>query len=317
MSTTKKTAPVDVVRPKLLPGSDMAALHRSTGPLAEALATIPEWVEHMGHLAHLQAQRPQHRGAATLEMEAEARLIQVIESREPIDYDALTASVADAHARTTSDAAVFRAFETAAWSYSQRLDASVRENAEQIHSHLSGQLADLIDRARLNPDTLGLNAESAITSGQVEDFQAMRAQREEFHAIRSAVGRMRQRVGFNPQHPQYSELLWLSNPLEVFDRWRDWRAGARVEEQNPNSPRVIPPWPTTSGGDQEAAWFDYLVSTPDAVAWCPSEEQHDAVGDKLADHQYREWISDGSPSKRGPRSDMGAMSYGPLGVMGR
>lgn len=303
--TTKTTGPAEVIRPNLLPGSDMAALHRSTGPLATALATIPEWVENMGHLAHLQNQRPQQRGVATLEMEAEARLAGAVESREQIDLDMLTEYVVTTYARTTSNAAIFRAFETVAASYSRRLDECVRTNADQIHDHLSAQLGEVIGRARTNLEALNLNAEDAIAVGQVDAWQAMKTHREEFQAIRSAAGRLRQRLGFNPQHPVYAELMWLRNPAQVFDRWHDWRTGVRVDPQNPDSPPLRAPWPSVIGAEETAAWFHYLVNTPAAEPWCPSEDQHDKVGGALADLQHREWIEQGSPSKRGRAPSVG------------
>lgn len=296
MPTATKTAPrktsaPDVTLPTLLPGSDMPNLHRDNGPLGDALRSIPAWVSAARDLARLTAARPERRNVATPEVEIEAYLENALADGADIDLDALTDYARTVTAELAVMSALHHGFEAAVRQAANRLDETLRDHRQEIHAHLTAQLVDVVEDARDRADAIGLTAEQAIAAGLVDAYQELGDVLLRFRRLRTAASALNTRLGWNithAAHAAFPELMWISNPTDVFEHWRAWHVdGALVNPRDDRDRRPLtPPWPevTARGDEGLRGWFVFLARTPDAEPWLPTPEQYDAAAKELADY---------------------------------
>jgi hypothetical protein len=265
--------------------STIPTIQRSGGPLRDALVTLPEWRETVERLMHLDRVRPAPRRLASLEVEIEEILFRVAESRGTFDAEAVAAHAALVRDQQSTEQAVQTAFDAAGNRYVEELDTVVRAQVTTLYRHLTGQLVDVIDRARQHADLVDAGAEDAIASDQVRQWQAVNDLRARFRSIRAAYGQLNQHIGGTIEHLEYFEVQWISNPAEAWDDWAPWRAnGAIVNPANVHDRTELDsPWPDPRTGVKDLAdgWFSWLVRTPEAQPWAPSPRQHDEAARAL------------------------------------
>lgn len=288
MTTSTLTAELSV---PLLPGSSMAALHRESGPLRRALTTIPEWVDGVEALNHLNTIRPPHRNLATLDVEMEVLLTDAVEKRAPLDVDQVLAHAGKVQDNLAANHALNRAFEITAGTLVQRLDATVRDHQADLYAHLSGQLNTVVQEARQHTDMFNLDAAGAIAAGAVDRWQRLGGLRAQARALRAARGTLEQRLGWTDEYSQYPELRWLANPAQVYSQWRAWKVDGYLVNPHDMDDRkpLTAPWPdprrerldTASECD---AWLSFLARTPAATPWIPNPSQYVAAAKDLFAH---------------------------------
>jgi hypothetical protein len=286
--------------PQLLPGSDMATLHKAKA-LQSALRGIPEWAETMGHLAYLESLRPERRRLASVDVEMEVALADAVESRAAVDLPALSTKAAAIRDNLVAHAIVERAFETTARGYVQRLDDIVRNHSSVLYRSLTEEANEIIEAAREHSHVVGLDAQGAIDTGAVDAWQSTQDYRTRFRGLRSAAGLLGQRLGWHVENPTHAELRWISNPAQVFEHWRAWKIdGALVNPRNVADRKPLrSPWPDHRemiATDLPDAWFTFLVTTPTAQPWVPSPADYTAAANAL--DAYLADLGVGRPGRR-------------------
>jgi hypothetical protein len=281
-NTAADTAP-EVPTPRLLTGSEMPSLHRTKGVMHAALASLPEWVQAAEDVAYLETITPQRVNLASVETELEVMLVEAVESRTAFDVEAAQELAAKARTRNADQQAVRAAFESTVATMVGRLDKAVHSNRTALHAYLTDDLQRVVSEARDLSEVLTMTADTAIAAGMVTDFQALQTLRAEFRDLRTAHRHLETHLGWFTAHPEFGELRWITNPSDpdVFVRWAAWRKGAVVHDDlgNRRGATIISPWPDprnpTTASDEIDNWFNFLVSTPHAKPWCPSQDQYD------------------------------------------
>lgn len=289
--------------------SRLGAIHRGGHqPLRRALCAIPEWVQAVERLNTLEALRPPPAPAEdTAVDELAAWLEQAIEADKlPSGDDAL----AEAHRvkrDTEARGLLVHAFRQIAGEYATKLDQAVRWNADSIYRHLTDELRAVVTRGREVAEGFGLDAESAIRIGRVEEYQAAAQVAREYAMFRTTRNRLDAALGW-ADSVSYPELRWIANPADpdVFQHWRSWALdGYLVDAHNPQQRRPLsPPWPDPHDRlrpeDEAAGWLRFLVNCPAAIPWFPSPGDHRAAASQL--HEYAIQLRT-PPEKRSGLSD--------------
>lgn len=278
MTTTTTTAtPATIDLPTVMPGSDLAMIHRNAH-LREALGSIPQWRQAAEDLTHLQAVRPAAQRYASAEEEISAWLAAAVRNREQLDPETVAERARAVHADVAAKVSVLRASEALAKSYAAQLDEAVRANEAVLYGSLTDQVREVVQRAREVADCFGLSADRAIATGRAKGWAQAQECARAYTALAGVRATLAQRLGwgggaFHGWEP-FEELRWIRNPREVFSHWREWRRdGAIVNPKNVKDRQPLQaPWPTQTR-PAPAEWLAFLAATAEAEPWVPTFEQ--------------------------------------------
>lgn len=189
------------------------------------------------------------------------------------------------------------------------LDATLSQHSRSILKGVSGQVEDLIARARkvLTAGGRIVDAEDAIDQDRVEEYRHSQELTAAYVELRRLQLYWLNRSGIPITVTGQRDLFhfYVSNPLEIWPAMprvvtgRPYRDPDQEKAFRADPQRQRAPWPS-SWVDEDAVWW--FAAHPEAKAWTPTPGQYDQMLEDLADaaHAHRQAGRRDKSSKRVP-----------------
>jgi len=249
-------------------------VHRSQGPLANALASLPSWVEARDRLAALESFSVPSQLPETLEARISA-LIEGTLSGADMSPDQILAEAAAIKGRFEAEQLLVSTATRLRGAAVGDMDVALSSGGDQLLRHLHRQLSDLLAEATEVARVLGSvrTAEQAIDADKVEPWQRLGDLRGGYAAIRNAQTAVFNRTSSQSLALRQRAVAFIQHPREVDQDFVARRAGQPVKIKSDDgwvtrNPRPVP-WPDLS--QPEA--LDWLVAHPEAGPWVPTERE--------------------------------------------
>src|SRR4051812_12251044 len=154
-----------------IPRITLDRIHHATGPLGQALRTVPGWVEALARWERASRFAPADSGPTAL-AEVTGLVNEAIDG-ETLDPEPMIERAAEALQRQAAATLLLQATHKARQAAADALDAAIAGHSSAIFTNLSNQLQDLLNEAAPVVARLGgvTTAESAIAAGVVEEWQ--------------------------------------------------------------------------------------------------------------------------------------------------
>jgi hypothetical protein len=293
--TAKTTDESEVDLPTLpLLASTLVPLHRSTGPLGDALRTIPEWVVAMRRLSRLEGMRPERPDYAGVDLEMEGLLTRLVKEDRSFERLAALDTTAQLNQAVAARDTLNRAFDAATVSFAMEADEAIRHHEADLYDYLTAQVTAVVARAREIPDAFFMDAEEAINTGNAAQWETAKQLRDEFRLIYAQHNDLAQHLSsLGVGLPAYAELWFLANPAEVWEDWTAWTVNGELADpgDDTNGTPLYCPWPDnrdiSDRQDFVEQWLTYLVDTPQAQPWAPSPKQYAETARNLQAHLFK------------------------------
>ena len=254
---------------------ELRAIHaRESGPIASALAQIPEYLNAKQMLSTLPAK-------INVEIDSRHEVDQVLASAlaagQPLNTPEVWLDAAAAHSKSMGFGLVADAADRLRSRLTTELDALVRENSDRLFTVLNDELQGLLLKTREAFDKLdGIHDfEAAYKHGLADEYEALRAAQQEYQRIRSDQYLLTERVtdtnvtGQALRKMHVAHVADLSVDVEHVLAELNVRVNDGTRTREPKSSLPLN-WSATEG-----MWWS--LKHPNARTWVPSGSELDAA----------------------------------------
>lgn len=270
-------------------GARIKPIHASSGQLRFALEALPAWRTARAALDQLDAlEAPTADGDASTrggpDQQMQAAIAAAL-SAGSAGADDLLIAAREITTRHASVELLQRGLIRHRETLVAELDAAVSTGADDMFTHLGGQLNELLTEATDVYAELGSvrDADAAIRAGKADLYPRLGDLRQQYAAIRDAqrqVWAISETMG---RTLRSLPTAFLRKPDAVDSEFVERTAGAQVREpygdQGWRMRDAAPaPWPDLAAPHA----LDWLITNPESEPWVPTRPAHDEAQERLA-----------------------------------